>query len=93
MNFEGKRDLEIKIASEKIEKEHFEIFTKEMNKKMKEFLGSELLENLTPNFTTTDTNSKLVCEISIMNTFQKYFNFLLIMWNSIYYFRRYCRRL
>ena len=78
MNFEGKRDLEIKIASEKIEKEHFEIFIKEMNKKIREFLGSELLENLTPNFTTTDTNSKLVCQISIMNTFQNYFNLLFL---------------
>ena len=75
VNFDGQQKLEIKIECEKIEKEHLEIFVKEVNKKMKDFLGNELLENLIPNFTTTDNNSKLVCQISILNTFQKYFRY------------------
>ena len=76
VNFDGKKDLVIKIVCEKIEKKNLEIFVKEVNKKMKDFLGDELLENLTPNFTTTDNNSKLVCQISILNTFKKYFNYI-----------------
>ena len=77
VNFDGQQNLEIKIRCEKIKKEYLELFVKEVNKKMKDFLGDELLENLTPNFTTTDNNSKLVCQISILNTFQKYFRFFL----------------
>ena len=75
VNFNGQQKLEIDIELEKIGKEHLEIFIEEVNKKMKEYIGNELLDNLTPNFTTTDNNSKLVCQISILNTFQKYFKY------------------
>ena len=77
VNFDGQKKLEIEIYCIKIEKQHLEIFIKEVNEKMKEFLGNELLQNLTPDFTTTDNNSKLVCQISILNTFQKYFEYIL----------------
>ena len=76
VNFDGQRNLEIDIVCEKIEKKNLEIFVEEVNNKMKEYLGNELLENLTPNFTTTDNNSKLVCQISILNTFKKYFKYM-----------------
>ena len=75
VNFNGQRNLEIDIKCEKIGKEDLDIFIEEVNKKMKEYIGNELLDNLTPNFTTTDNNSKLVCQISILNTFQKYFKY------------------
>jgi len=75
VNFDGKKNLTIKVATEglSIGKEHLEIFIEEINKKMEENLGKELIENLTPDFSTTDNNSRLVCKISIMNIFKKYF--------------------
>ena len=73
VNFDGKKELKIPIEFLDIGKKDIELFIEEINKKMVEFLGKELLDNLTPNFTTTDNNSKLVCKISIMNTFKKYF--------------------
>ena len=42
---------------------------------MKEYLGEELLQNLTPNFTTTDYNSTIIYKLSIMGAFKKYFQY------------------
>ena len=78
VNFDGQKELKIPIECLEIGKKHLEIFVEEINKKMVEFLGKDLLENLTPYFTTTDNNSKLVCKISIMNTFKHYFIFSLL---------------
>ena len=75
VNFLGEKELKISIECLEIGKKHLEVFVEEINKQMQQFLGNELLEVLTPNFTTTDDNSKLVCKISIMNTFKKYFRY------------------
>ena len=42
---------------------------------MTEYLGKDLIEVLTPNFSTTTYDSKIVCKISIMGAFKKYFNY------------------
>ena len=42
---------------------------------MKKYLGEELIEILTPNFTTTNYDSTIVCKISIMGAFKKYFDY------------------
>ena len=42
---------------------------------MKEYLGEEILQVLTPNFTTTDFNSTIVSKLSIMGAFKKYFEY------------------
>ena len=42
---------------------------------MKEYLGKEILQNLTPNFTTTDYNSTIIYKLSIMGAFKKYFKY------------------
>ena len=42
---------------------------------MKEYLGEEILQNLTPNFSTTDYNSTIICKLSIMGAFKKYFEY------------------
>ena len=76
VDFDGKKELKIKTECFEIGKKHLDLFIEEINIKMEKFLGNELLENLTPNFTTTDNNSRLICKISIMNTFQKYFNYI-----------------
>ena len=75
VNFEEKKNLEIKIECLKIEKENLEFFVEKINQELKKYIGNEILENLTPDFTTTDINTKLVCQISIMDTFKKYFDY------------------
>ena len=42
---------------------------------MKEYLGEEIIQNLTPNFTTTDYNSTIIYKLSIMGAFKKYFQY------------------
>ena len=42
---------------------------------MKKYLGEEIIQNLTPNFTTTDYNSTIICKLSIMGAFKKYFKY------------------
>ena len=42
-------------------------------------MGNEIIETLTPDFTTTDINIKLVCQLSIMDSFKKYFDFEMTM--------------
>ena len=42
---------------------------------MKEFLGEELINVLTPNFSTTDYDSKIVCKLTILSAFKKYFKY------------------
>ena len=41
---------------------------------MKKYIGNDVIENLTPDFSTTDINTKLVCQMSIMDSFKKYFD-------------------
>ena len=75
VNFEGKSKLKVDIVCLKIEKGNLEIFVKEINQEIKKYMGNEIIENLTPDFTTTDINTKLVCQMSIMDSFKKYFDF------------------
>ena len=42
---------------------------------MEKYVGDDIINNLTPDFTTTDINTKLVCQMSIMDSFKKYFNY------------------
>ena len=42
---------------------------------MKKYLGEKLLDILTPNFSTSNYDSKIVCKISIMGAFKKYFQY------------------
>ena len=57
VNFEGKTKLTVDIKCLKIEKENLEILVKEINQEMKKYMGNEIIENLTPDFTTTDINT------------------------------------
>ena len=42
---------------------------------MEKYLGKEIMENLTPNFTTTDYDSIIISKMSIMGAFKKYFEY------------------
>ena len=50
-----------------------EDFSNQINNQMIDYLGKEILENLTPNFTTTDNNSIIIGKLSIMGAFRSYF--------------------
>ena len=52
-----------------------EEFSTQINEQMKEYLGKELLDILTPDFSTTTKDTKIVGQISIMGAFKKYFDY------------------
>ena len=75
VNFEGKKNLQVEIETLKIDNKDLESFVEQINKKLKEYVGDDIIKNLTPDFTTTDINTKLVCQMSIMDSFKKYFDY------------------
>ena len=83
VNFDGKKELIVKyndIASiYEVTKKHLEDFSEQINEQMKEYLGQEILEILTPNFTTTTYDSSIICKISIMGAFKKYFDYTMML--------------
>ena len=82
MNFEERKELSVEIHKRdinQITKEDLEDFSEQINEQMKKFLGEEILDVLTPNFSTTDYNSSIVCKISIMGAFKKYFSYKMYM--------------
>ena len=60
------------LSKENIDKKILEDFSIQINEKAKEYLGEEILENLTPNFTTTNYDSLIISKISIMGIFKNY---------------------
>ena len=57
VDFEGKKELMVKAPIRFIEEVNHKVlesFSEQINEKMKEFLGEELLNILTPDFSTTN---------------------------------------
>ena len=80
VNFEGQKDLIVNypISSIKdVDKNILEDFSVQINKQMIEYLGEEVLNILTPNFTTTDKEKIIIFKISIMGAFKKYFKYIM----------------
>ncbi len=78
VDFDGKETLKVNYplsSIEQVDKKILENFSEQINSQMEEFLGEEVIETLTPNFTTTDYNSTIICKISIMGAFKKYFKY------------------
>lgn len=77
VNFKGKKTLSIYYRIEKEEelKKSFRNFSGAINKKMKEYLGEELLDNWTPNFSTTNDDISIIYKLTVMAVFKKYFNY------------------
>ena len=48
-------------------------FTGQINSQLNNYLGEELIDTLTPNFTTTDKDYLTICKMSIMGAFKEYF--------------------
>jgi hypothetical protein len=47
----------------------------ELNDKISEYIGDELINILTPNFSTSTKQTIIAGKVSIMSTFKKYFNY------------------
>ena len=78
VNFDGKKTLNVTYKLPDISyinKTLFENFPEKINDQLIEYVGKEILENLTPNFTTTNINSRIICKLSIMGAFKKYFDY------------------
>ena len=78
VNFDGKQSLIVKTSLsdiKQVDKKELENFSEQINAQMKNFLGEELIETLSPNFTTTDHDSTIVCKLSIMVAFKKFFEY------------------
>ncbi len=78
VDFDGKKTLKVKYplsSIEEVDRKILEDFSEQINEQMTKFLGKELIDILTPNFTTTTYDSTIVGKISIMGAFKKYFNY------------------
>ena len=78
VNFSGQKTLAVNYPLSDISqvgKKDLESFSEQINEQIKEYIGDELIDTLTPNFTTTDHDSTIICKISIMGAFKKYFKY------------------
>ena len=78
VNFDGKQKLTVNYSIsnlKQVNKKMLEDFSEQINEQMKKFLGEELVNLLTPNFSTTTNDTKIVGKISIMGAFKKYFEY------------------
>ena len=73
VNFDGKKTLTVEYGGvyyvKNVNKKILEDFTEQINKQIKKYIGKEIIENLTPNFTTTNYDSTIICKLSIMELF------------------------
>ena len=82
VNFEGKKELVVNYGVsnlEEVDSKLLEDFSVQINEQMKKYLGENLLNILTPNFTTTNNESLIICKISIMGAFKKYFDYTMFL--------------
>ena len=82
VNFDGKQKLKViyQLSDIKqVDRKTLENFSEQINEQMKQYLGEKLLDILTPNFSTSNYDSKIVCKISIMGAFKKYFDYRMFL--------------
>ena len=79
VDFNGKKELIIDDDNayffKDIKRENLEKFTEKIIEKLKEHLGKEIVDLLTPEFTTTTQDSVIICNLTIMCAFKKYFEY------------------
>ena len=79
VDFEGKKALKVfyagKSSLKDIDKKTLEDFSVQINEQMKKFLGEEIIQILTSDFSTTNYDSLIVSKLSIMGAFKKYFDY------------------
>ena len=76
VNFAGKKDLIfVRIGTFKDIYKYEDGIIEEFCQKISENIGSEIVDNLTPNFSTSTKDTIIAGKVSIMSTFKKYFNY------------------
>ena len=76
VNFEGKKDLIcVRIGHIKDVYKYEDDLIEEFCDKITENVGKELIDNLTPNFSTSTKQTIISGKVSIMSTFKKYFHY------------------
>jgi hypothetical protein len=82
VDFDGKKQLTVEYylsSIEQVDRKVLENFSEQINEKMKKYLGEKLVDILTPNFSTSTYDSKIVGKISIMGAFKKYFDYKMML--------------
>ena len=80
VNFKGKKDLICKRAGSKDDIYKYKNdLVEEFCSKIGENVGKELVDILTPNFSTTTKETIISGKVAIMSTFKKYFNYIVDM--------------
>ena len=72
VNFDGKQKLKViyQLSDIKqVDRKTLENFSEQINEQMKKYLGEKLLDILTPNFSTSNYDSKIVCKIILYGSF------------------------
>ena len=80
VNFSGQKTLIVNYPLSDISqvgKKDLESFAKQINEQIKQNIEDDVVDTLTPNFTTTDYDSTIICKISIMVLLK---NILIIEW-------------
>jgi len=82
VDFDGKKELKVEydlFSIDQVNRKVLENFSEQINEKMKKYLGEKLVDILTPNFSTSSYDSKIVAKISIMGAFKKYFDYKMMI--------------
>ena len=82
VNFSGKKELIVNYpisTINEVDNKMLENFSEQINEQMKQYLGENILNTLTPNFSTTTYDYSIVCKISIMGAFKKYFDYTMFL--------------
>jgi hypothetical protein len=82
VNFLGKKEIIcIKIGSFEDVNENLNDIIKEFCEKISVIIGEELIDILTPNFTTSNENSIIAGKVSIMSAFENFFDYEVMMFS------------
>lgn len=81
VNFEDKKDLTVITTDIQIgdPKSNWEAVFPQFTNQIADYTGKELTDILTSNFSTTNQTSKIVSQITVMETVKEYFNYRVIM--------------
>ena len=77
-----KKDLVVEYPInylKEVDNKILEDFSIQINAQMEKYLGKEILNTLTANFTTTNYDSLIISKLSIMGAFKKYFNYKMFL--------------
>ena len=78
VNFSGKQKLIVQYLGKNFfenENKYFKKFSEDIKKEMEKFLGTEILDILSSDFSTSNYDSQVICNLSIMGAFKKYFDY------------------